>query len=59
MPTWFVTYKFKSAEGQWVTSNSYTVAETADKARATVEQSLKEAKVTYEIVRLRTVGDGS
>lgn len=59
MPTWFVTYKFKNAEGQWVTSNSYTVAETADKARENVEQSLKEAKVTYEIVRVRIVGDGS
>ena len=59
MVTWFVSYKFKNFEGQWVNSNMYTVAETADKARATVEQSLKEAKVTYEIVRVRIVGDGS
>lgn len=58
MPTWFVPYKFKNAEGKWVVSNSYTVAETPDKARANVEQNLKESKVTYEIIRVRIVGDG-
>ena len=56
MVTWFVSYKFKNFEGQWVNSNMYTVAETADKARATVEQSLKEAKAEYEIVKVRMVG---
>lgn len=55
--TWCVTYKFKNA-GQWVTSYYYVDANSPEAGKAKAQKMLEDAKVEYEILSIRMVGEG-
>ena len=58
MASWFVKYKFKNSEGQWVEATMYITADSPEIAKASVVLILEELKMEHEIVSVRMVGEG-
>jgi hypothetical protein len=58
MASWFVKYKFKNSDGQWVEATMYIAADSPEMAKASVVLILEELKLEHDIVSVRMVGEG-